>query len=109
MARYSVNCSGCKAHATIELPGQSVNDLSAEQIALLAARFPKLGQRLLPVPVGASLFDAVHCCRYLKVRRIRGVVVPDHKCDARCTGAKGHDCECSCGGKNHGAGYAVAA
>lgn len=24
------------------------------------------------------------------------------KCDARCTSAKGHNCECSCGGKNHG-------
>lgn len=28
----------------------------------------------------------------------------DTKCDARCTEAKGHCCECSCGGKNHGAG-----
>jgi hypothetical protein len=27
-----------------------------------------------------------------------------HKCDARCLNAKGHNCECSCGGKNHGAG-----
>lgn len=27
-----------------------------------------------------------------------------HKCDARCQHAKGHKCECSCGGKNHGAG-----
>ena len=25
-----------------------------------------------------------------------------HKCDARCMNAKGHNCECSCGGKNHG-------
>jgi hypothetical protein len=24
------------------------------------------------------------------------------KCDARCTSATGHDCECQCGGKNHG-------
>ena len=23
-------------------------------------------------------------------------------CDERCTEAKGDDCECSCGGKNHG-------
>ena len=23
-------------------------------------------------------------------------------CDARCTGARGHSCQCSCGGKNHG-------
>jgi hypothetical protein len=27
-----------------------------------------------------------------------------HKCDARCTNAKGHKCECSCGGANHGRG-----
>lgn len=26
-----------------------------------------------------------------------------HKCDARCMGAAGNNCECSCGGKNHGA------
>jgi hypothetical protein len=27
-----------------------------------------------------------------------------HKCGPRCLNATGHDCECSCGGKNHGAG-----
>lgn len=26
----------------------------------------------------------------------------NHKCDNRCLVAKGHKCECSCGGKNHG-------
>src|SRR5689334_6771820 len=26
----------------------------------------------------------------------------NHKCDARCLAATGHNCECSCGGKNHG-------
>jgi len=33
----------------------------------------------------------------------------EQPCDARCTSAKGHNCECSCGGKNHGAGYQVGA
>lgn len=28
----------------------------------------------------------------------------NHKCDGRCLNAKRGDCECSCGGKNHGAG-----
>lgn len=27
-----------------------------------------------------------------------------HKCDGRCVNAKRGDCECSCGGVNHGAG-----
>ena len=29
------------------------------------------------------------------------------KCDRRCTGATGHNCECSCGGENHGADHLV--
>ena len=29
-----------------------------------------------------------------------------HKCDGRCVNAKGHDCECACGGHNHGRGNA---
>jgi hypothetical protein len=28
--------------------------------------------------------------------------VSNHKCDGRCLSAKGHKCECECGGKNHG-------
>jgi hypothetical protein len=31
----------------------------------------------------------------------------NHKCDARCLNATGFNCECSCGGKNHGAGNFV--
>lgn len=27
-----------------------------------------------------------------------------HKCDARCRNARGHSCECSCGGQYHGYG-----
>jgi len=36
-------------------------------------------------------------------RRIEFKTNPSlHKCDARCQNAKGHVCECSCGGKYHG-------
>ena len=27
------------------------------------------------------------------------------KCGPRCMGATGHDCDCECGGKNHGANH----
>jgi hypothetical protein len=43
----------------------------------------------------------------LRFRQIIGVVNPDHKCDSRCTHAKGFDCECACGGLNHGLQYAL--
>lgn len=35
--------------------------------------------------------------------------VTDHICDTRCTTATGHRCDCSCGGKNHGGYYLIAA
>lgn len=46
---------------------------------------------------------------YLSFDRVKGRFNAEVKCDARCTGARGHNCECQCGGKNHGAGNASAA
>lgn len=39
------------------------------------------------------------------LKAVKGTYSPDHKCDARCLNAKGHDCTCSCGGMNHGRGH----
>lgn len=33
------------------------------------------------------------------------MTVTTHKCGAKCTHSKGHVCDCSCGGANHGRGY----
>lgn len=39
-------------------------------------------------------------------RRIHYSKTPSqHVCNAKCMGAIGPSCECSCGGKNHGAGF----
>jgi hypothetical protein len=45
--------------------------------------------------------------RAFGMKRIKGTYSESHKCDSRCLNAKGHDCTCSCGGMNHGRGYAV--
>lgn len=45
--------------------------------------------------------------KFFPLKRIEGTFSKDHKCDARCLNAKGHKCTCSCGGANHGRGYAV--
>lgn len=42
------------------------------------------------------------CQKEIYGKPIDGRVNPDHPCDARCTGATGHNCECACGGANHG-------
>lgn len=42
--------------------------------------------------------------RHKTLRRIRySTQASRHTCDARCMAATGPNCECSCGGKNHGA------
>lgn len=41
---------------------------------------------------------------YFEHRQLEGRIVADKKCDGRCMGATGHNCECSCGGANHGIG-----
>jgi hypothetical protein len=50
--------------------------------------------------------DGVTELAYLPITRtIRYKKRPSlHTCDARCRMAKGHDCECACGGKYHGHG-----
>ncbi len=45
--------------------------------------------------------------KFFPLKAIKGTYSKDHKCDARCLNAKGHNCTCSCGGANHGRGYAV--
>ena len=38
---------------------------------------------------------------------MKGHLAPDHECDARCTGATGPNCDCACGGENHGMAHAA--
>lgn len=45
--------------------------------------------------------------KFFPLKQIKGTYSKDHKCDARCMNAKGHECTCSCGGANHGRGYAT--
>ena len=56
--------------------------------------------RMLSNPVMQTMCE---CGARLKWVAVKGRKT-DHKCDSRCTHAKGGDCECSCGGENHGRG-----
>lgn len=48
-------------------------------------------------------WGACKACRGpVALRAVVGKHRADKACDARCENATGHDCECSCGGKNHG-------
>lgn len=44
------------------------------------------------------------CGKIMSYGQLKAVLRPECPCDTRCTGARGHNCECSCGGANHGTG-----
>lgn len=47
------------------------------------------------------------CGKEMTWNYLKAVLVVEHKCDTRCTHARGGTCECSCGGANHGKGWAA--
>ncbi len=61
---------------------------------------------------GACLNDFCIACRGCGRNRgakmVQGKFSTKHVCGAKCLASTGPSCECSCGGKNHGAGHAQA-
>lgn len=57
---------------------------------------------------GRVSLPCTKCSRSILLSSVCGIVT-EHKCGAKCLNSKGHVCECSCGGKNHGAGYLAVA
>jgi len=85
--------------------------------ALMTGRYPANSAAEGAVFIGATaacLNDFCIVCRGCGRNRsaelVRGKVSHVHTCGAKCLSSKGPSCECSCGGKNHGAGFeAIAA
>jgi hypothetical protein len=42
------------------------------------------------------------CGRMMSYGHLKATLRPEVKCSAICTGARGPNCDCSCGGANHG-------
>lgn len=55
----------------------------------------------------ATKVSCPDCGMAVRLRRLNGKHNPDHVCDARCTNARGSNCECSCAGANHGAAWST--
>lgn len=65
----------------------------------------------------ADGYREVRCCLinrdageplFIVMKAVRATV-NDTPCDGRCTSATGPNCDCSCGGRNHGLGKVAAA
>jgi hypothetical protein len=101
---------GCK-HATYVL-GADVQDLDSSyrrdgDNALLTAAGATYDAALPFILNGVAV--SARCPEHgvYRLASVKGRLVPDHKCDARCTTATGPACDCSCGGANHGVAHAA--
>lgn len=98
--RYAVTCRKCGAHWTAQ-PGTVKNWIElTESLAELhhCAKFDAL----------RPTFGNKRLALALKIKQImhnpQGSL---HRCSDKCRGARGPDCECSCGGMFHGASHAL--
>ena len=94
--RYAVKCRGCKERFITEVAYYT--DLaevhSCEKIeAWKSAR---------PLGPDKDRNNYRTASQWFKWDTVRGSYNEEKFCDGRCMGAKGPNCECSCGGENHG-------
>jgi hypothetical protein len=98
------NCKRCKVGKRIAYPHAERNG----RYSVWRYRLHEhTGARVYP---GRNSGDELcpQCRRPMNWKFLEAHAVPGVPCDARCTGARGHRCECSCGGRNHGADRSVA-
>lgn len=103
-------CSNCKAHRRVEFLRTVTRTVHELDGRLIESKFGKW-EPLQPVDVVRAFGDElprIKCaacgCGRMTGRPIEGHLNPAVKCGAKCTHAKGHVCECECGGANHGKG-----
>jgi hypothetical protein len=105
------NCKRCKVGRKVEYPekssfGYGRRDADGKYISAGAWIMACGGGK--PTEYGGDpLGLCPQCGRLMSYGELKGTFAPV-PCDARCTGARGHNCECSCGGANHGKNWSAA-
>jgi len=86
----------------------------AKRSVLVDVTWTARGDVVLPYLLRSTCLNAdesawapCSCGKSVLLRKVQGKYVADKGCDGRCMSATGFQCECSCGGKNHGAQHAA--
>jgi hypothetical protein len=113
--RYMIRCCYCKQTFAIEgtAPYQMAPVEALELVRAHGESCPTTGKRMTFRAYGST--DSARLARAAydiltadwKVSQVRGTYSADVRCNGRCTNAKGGDCQCECGGKNHGTGLVL--
>ncbi len=105
-ARFILRCPAkkCKSVMACDTPMKSERRYTRGFVGV-----PGSAEPYNVVIADRSFLPEVYCPqhkRQLLADEVKGTVT-DCPCDRRCTGAKGHNCDCSCGGANHGAEFLI--
>lgn len=108
MATYLGKCKvkGCKHALHVRDEAESIR--SQLSVFTYVSDGPDASEPGAPYCVG-NWGAYARCPEHRKLfplQTVKGRLVPDHKCDSRCTNATGPNCDCSCGGANHGLAHA---
>lgn len=98
MVSYIGKCpvKGCKCVLRRDVPGVMRNRSSGYPYQRAVMKL-----EAVYTPNDQPVYCAQHR-RQIWFKRIDGKISDVHVCDARCLNATGPNCECSCGGANHG-------
>jgi hypothetical protein len=81
-------------------------ELNANESAVREDAYSQ-GRRSYHIDVMGDLRCPECRCNLPKGGQVQGHYSEARKCGAKCIAAKGPDCECQCGGENHGVGHLV--
>lgn len=103
--RQTAKCKRCKvANSRLVMrtlsQSRTAPDMFGNQKWITVGEFSKIGATF------AENADKCACGRSNSWVTVSGKVSDKHQCGAKCLNSTGTTCECSCGGKNHGAGHA---
>jgi hypothetical protein len=100
--RYIAKCNACKLVTSALSDGRHETEPSRKPVEPC----PK-GIVFRHFQTGSLCIACRGCGRAKYAKLVRGVFSAKHVCGAKCMSSTGTTCECSCGGKNHGASHAA--
>lgn len=97
--RYIAKCKACGCHTSGLTSGQNPRRDKND---------PQRTGAVYSNEWGSIVLDCRKCGKGRYANPVRGIVSLKHECGAKCMSSHGSVCECSCGGKNHGASFSAA-
>jgi hypothetical protein len=113
MTTVIYNCKHCKMGRRVDYPlgssGSGAHRINSEGKQIPAGVYITRCGGGKPTEYGGDVEFGIcsTCHKMMSFGALKGYYSEQHICDARCMASRGPNCECSCGGKNHGSSWAA--